>query len=85
MRSILAALLTIGLSGCAGKAEAVEAAKAEGYLNPRVVKTLVFTGAFSCWSEDDTAYELEALDRQEHPVRLVACCYITCSIRKALF
>lgn len=85
MRPVLAAFFAVSLAGCAGKAEAVEAAKAEGYLNPRVVKAYTFTNAFHCFSEDDTGYELEALDRQEHPVRLIACCYFTCSIRKAFF
>jgi hypothetical protein len=84
MRPLLAALLAIGLAGCAGRAEAVDAAKARGYINPRVVKTY-FMGELHCWSEDDTAYELAAFDRNERPVKLIACCHFTCSIRKALF
>lgn len=85
MRLILAALLAVGLAGCAGKTEAVEEAKAHGYINPRVVDTFLFTSELHCLDEDDMGYLLEALDRQEHSVKLIACCYFTCSIRKALF
>lgn len=87
-RTLVTTLLAIGLaasSGCAGKPEAIEAAKAKGYLNPRVIKTYTFTSEFHCFDEDETGYELEALDRQEHPVKLIACCEFTCSIREALF
>lgn len=87
-RALVTTLFAIGFaasSGCAGKPEAIEAAKDKGYLNPRVVNTYTFTNAFHCFSEDDAGYELEALDRSERPVKLIACCFFTCSIRKALF
>ncbi|MBI4434522.1 hypothetical protein HY635_01780 [Candidatus Uhrbacteria bacterium] len=86
---VIAALITLaltaGLSGCAGEPEAIEAAKAKGYLNPRVTKTFWLTSELHCWDEDDTAYGLDALDKNEHPVKLIACCHFTCSVREALF
>ncbi|MDO8622054.1 MAG: hypothetical protein Q7R80_02390 [bacterium] len=88
-RTIIAAFIAIGLAvsstGCAGEPEAIEAAKAKGYLNPRVTGRLWLTGQFSCWDEEDTGYELAALDKNERPVKLIACCHFTCSVREALF
>lgn len=82
MRTLLRSVLLLGVltvAACAGRDEAISAARDLGYTNIHIVDTSVFFN--SCNGEDDTEYELAAKDQLEHDVRLLACCHFNCSIK----
>jgi len=82
MRTFLRSILLLGVltvAACAGRDDAISAARDLGYTDIRVVDTSAFFN--SCNGDDDTEYELAAKDQREHDVRLLACCHLNCSIK----
>ena len=82
MRTSLRFLLllsVLAVAACAGRDDAISAARDLGYTSIRVVDTSAFFN--SCNGEDDTEYELAAKDQLEHDVHLLACCHFNCSIK----